>query len=188
MQISVSELETARGKAVGIGRAKFPKTFWFNHEIPLLSFIVIKKPDGKYVSTCIHLKIDGYGDTIEDAQSDMAENIWYFLDRIFNDEDSENRCWLNMYELSKGDEISTILWDKYHAVQFMFAERGIATDRYTQLQSKITELENKVKELEEKIKGGINDNESIPDIVRNTTIVELSRTTIVEYIPATEAA
>jgi len=182
MQISVSELKTARGKVVGIGRVKFPKTSWFNHEIPLLSFIVIKKPNGKYVSTCIHLKMDGYGDTVKSAQSDMAENIWNFLDRIFNNKNSKNKCWLNMYELSKGDEISTTLWDKYHAVQFMLAEKGVATDRYTQLQSKIAELENKVKELEKRIKKKINDaerRESISDIVRSTTV---------EYIPTTEAA
>jgi hypothetical protein len=152
MQIGNSELKTARGEVMGIGRVKFTKTSWFNYEIPLLSFIVIKKIDGTFVSTCIHFRIDGYGDTAENAQSDMADNIWYFLSENFNNKKCKGKCWLNMYELSKGDEISTILWDKYHAVQFMLAERGITMDKYMQLQEKIAELESNVKKLEEKIK------------------------------------
>ena len=182
MQIKESELVATRGKVMGIGRVKFPKTSWFNYEIPLLSFIVIKKEDGTFVSTCIHFRIDGYGNTIKDAQYDMAENIWYFLNENFNNKKCKGRCWLNMYELSKGDEISIILWDKYHAVQFMLAERGVATDRYTHLLKKISELESKVKELEKKIKKKINDDE------RRESISNIVRSTPVEYIPVTKAA
>jgi len=182
MQIKDTELTLARGKVMGIGRVKFPKTSWFNYEIPLLSFIVIKKDDGSFVSTCIHFRIDGYGDTIEDAKFDMAENVWYFLNENFNNEKCKDSCWLNMYELSKGDEISTILWDKYHAVQFMLAERGVATDKYTQLQKKIAELESKVKELEKKIKKKINDDE------RKESMSSILRSTPVEYIPIAVAA
>ena len=152
MQISDSELNTARGVVVGIGRVKFPKTSWFDYEIPLLSFIVTKKEDNTFVSTCIHFRIDGYGNTAEAAQLDMRENIWYFLNDSFTNKKLKGKCWLNMYNLSKGDEISTMLWDKYHAVQFMLAENGITMDKYAHFQKKITELENNVKELERKIK------------------------------------
>jgi len=182
MQIKNSELIAARGKVMGIGRVKFPKTSWFNYEIPLLSFIVIKKKDGTFVSTCIHFRIDGYGNTVEDAKFDMAENIWYFLENNFNSKNCKNKCWLNMYELSKGDEISTVLWDKYHAVQFMLAERGVTTDKYTQLQKKIAELESKVKKLEEKIKKKINTEE------RRESISNIVRSTPVEYIPIAKVA
>ena len=48
MQIPESKLETVRGKVIGIGRVKIPKTSDFDYEIPLLSFIVIEKKDGGY--------------------------------------------------------------------------------------------------------------------------------------------
>jgi hypothetical protein len=152
MQIKNSELEIDNGKVIGIGRIKFPKTDAFNHEIPLLAFIVTKEKNGAFVSTCIHFRIDGKGGTVEEAQTDMAENIWFFLSGNFSNENLKNRCWSDMYEMTKGDEISTVLWDKYHAVQFMLAERGVTTDKYTQFLIKIAELENKVRELEEKSK------------------------------------
>jgi hypothetical protein len=170
MQIKDSELETARGKVIGIGRIKFPKTVGFNYEIPLLAYIVTKGENGTFISTCIHFRIDGNGNTVEEAQTDMAENIWFFLSGNFSNENLKNRCWSDMYEMTKGDEISTSLWDKYHAVQFMLAERGVATDKYTQFLIKIAELENRVKELEEKI-----------------IIKKLEENVILEYI-TTEAA
>jgi hypothetical protein len=118
------------------------------------------------------LRIDGYGNTIKGAQYDMAENVWLFLNENFNNKKCRDRCWLNMYDLSKGDEISTVLWDKYHAIQFMLAERGIATDKYAHLQKKIAELKSKVKKLEKKI----NDNN------RMKSISTILRSTPVEYI------
>jgi len=182
-QITRSMLNAYRGEVMGIGRVKFPKTSWFKHEVPLLSFIVIKKEDGTFVSTCIHLRIDGYGKTVDDAKIDMADNIWSFLDMNFNNERSKDRCWLNIYDLFKGDKTSTLLWDKYHAVQLMLAERDIATDKYSQLaqlQDKINELQNKVNELEKKIKKM---NEINTQIFRENILPK----TIVGYEPA-EAA
>jgi hypothetical protein len=181
MQIKDSELVATRGKVMGIGRIKFPKMSWFNHEIPLLSFIVIKKEDGTFISTCIHFRIDGYGNTVEEARSDMTENIWHFLTENFNNKNCKSRCWLNMYELSKGDEISTALWDKYHAFQFMLAERGITMDTYMQLQKKIAELESNVKKLEEKIKKSINVDERRKFMSKFMSNPE--RSTALEYIP-----
>ena len=152
MQINESELTTTRGKVVGIGRIKIPKMSDFNYEIPLLSFVVIKKEDGSFISTCIHLQIDGYGDNGKEARIDMVNNAWYFLKENFNNEKCKESCWANMYDLSKANERSSTLWDKYHAVQFMLAEKGITTDRYSQLEKKIKELHDKVHKLEKKIK------------------------------------
>ncbi|GBU24583.1 hypothetical protein R83H12_01217 [Fibrobacteria bacterium R8-3-H12] len=123
-----SDLDMDRGSVVGIGRVKFPRTLLFNHEIPWLPFIVLQREDDSFVSTCIYFRIDGYGDTEEAAQYDMVENVWHFLESNFRSKLSEGRRWLGMHELSKVDEISTVLWDKYHAVQFMLAEKGIATE------------------------------------------------------------
>jgi hypothetical protein len=152
-QMANSLLKTGRGEVVAIGRVKIPKTSWFNHEIPLLSFVVIKKDDS-YISACIHLRIDGYGKTVEEAEVDMADNIWSFLEMNFSSDNCKDICWLNIYDLFKGSKSSTILWDKYHAVQLILAERGESTDsksHYMSLQKKIDLLEGKVSELEEKI-------------------------------------
>jgi len=147
MQISALELETARGKVIGIGRVKIPKMLVFNHEIPLLSFIVIEKADGKYVSTCIHLKMDGYGNNADDARIDMVSNILYFLRENFSNKFCKDSSWLNVLDLFKSDETSNVLWDKYHVFQVMLAEKGIATDNYEQLHEKIKQLLDEVGKL-----------------------------------------
>jgi hypothetical protein len=151
-QIEESELETKRGKVIGIGRVKIPKTSYFNYEIPLLSFVVTKKADGSFVSSCIHLQMDGYGQTDKEARIDMVDNIMYYLYENFGNKAYKDSCWLNILHLFKSNEVSSVLWDKYHAVQLMLAERGVTTDSYSQLQRKIKVLENKVKELEKKVK------------------------------------
>ena len=153
MQIAESKLETHRGKTIGIGRVKIPKTSDFDYEIPLLSFIVIaaEENDG-YISSCIHLQIDGYGKTVEDARRDMLDNILYFLDKNFNSENYNEHCWENLLDLFEANEDSNILWDKYHAFQITLAEQGRTTDRYSQLlknlANRIEALENRVRELE----------------------------------------
>jgi len=149
-QIREPELMSLRGAAVGIGRVKIPKTSYFNFEIPLLSFIVIKKEGGGFVSVCIHMQIDGYGATVDEAKEDMVTNISCYLCENFGNEKFSKCCWLNLLDLFKSNERSSILWDKYHAVQLRLAERGVTTDRYTELRKRIKVLENRVKTLEEK--------------------------------------
>jgi len=151
MQISTLELETVRGKVIGIGRVKIPKMLVFNQEIPLLSFIVIEKTDGKYVSTCIHLKMDGYGNNVDEARIDMVSNILYFLRQNFSNKHCKDNSWINILDLFKSDEISNVLWDKYHAFQIMLAEKGIATDNYEQLSEKIKQLLDEVNKLKNEI-------------------------------------
>jgi len=160
-QIKESELETARGKVIGVGRVKIPKMYGFNYEIPLLSFVVIEKEDGSFVSSCIHLQIDGYGkinDKKPDEKADekaiinMISNVYYFLYENFNNEKCKDNCWTNLYDLSKSNSRSNILWDKYHAFIYMLAEKGITMDKYSHFNKKIEDLQDKVKELEETIK------------------------------------
>lgn len=152
LQIGDSELTLPRGEAIGIGRLKIPKTSYFNYEIPLLSFIVIKKEGGEFASICIHLQIDGYGATVNEAKEDMVLNISCYLCENFGNEEFSKSCWLNMLSLFKSNERSSVLWDKYHAIQLMLAERGVTTDRYSELQKRIKYLENKVKKLETEAK------------------------------------
>ena len=185
MSIPESKLETARGKTVGIGRLKVPKTSDFCYEIPLLSFIVLEKGDGGYISSCIHLQVDGYGKSVEAARLDMLENVLCFLDKNFNDENYKEHCWDNLLDLFESNEGSSILWDKYHAFQVMLAERGHTTDQYSLLHqlrevvNRIDALESKVRELEEQMqswKGSVGDNRFI------STLKATNEMPIVEYI------
>ena len=174
MQISALELETARGKIIGIGRVKIPKMLVFNQEIPLLSFIVIEKADGKYVSTCIHLKMDGYGNNVDDARIDMVSNILYYLRENFSNKLSKDSSWINILDLFKSDEISNVLWDKYHAFQIMLAEKGIATDNYEQLNEKIKQLQDEVNKLKNEI-------EKMKNCESNKSISEIMPHMIIKY-------
>jgi len=124
MQIPESELQTVRGKVIGIGEVKVVRTMEFDYEIPSLSFVVIHKKDGNYVSSCIQLQMDGYGETAYHAQRDMADNITYYLYKNFSDEYYKEHCWENILDLFESNEDTNILWDKYHTFQIMLAEQG----------------------------------------------------------------
>jgi hypothetical protein len=170
MQIEDSELETERGEVIAIGRLKIPKTKNFKHEIPMLSFIVIKKKDCSFVSTCIHLQMDGYGRTEKESLRDMINSVLYYLEQNFNNEKYRKTCWRNMLSLLQASKNSSAMWDRYHAFQIMLAERGLTTDfvhlqqkkirviaaknsqaslELTQLRNENKELKIRVKELEE---------------------------------------
>ena len=185
MQIEDSKLNSARGRVIGIGRVKIPRMKDFDYEIPLLSFVVIKKDDGSYVSSCIHLQTDGYGNDEEYAQIDMVDNILHFLDVNFNHKDCANHCWANLLGLFEANENSSALWDHYHAFQIMLAERGCATDQHSplhllkELLVKIEALQSKVQELEKKIAdmGAQQDNKGFMNTLRNT-----EKMLIVQYI------
>ena len=176
MQIPESKLKTMRGKTIGIGRVKIPKTRDFNYEIPLLSFVVIEKKDDEgYISSCIHLQIDGYGKTVEDSQRDMLDNISYFLNKNFNSEDYKEHCWENLLDLFESNEDSSALWDRYHAFQVMLAEQGHATDQHSlsqqlkEIAKRIDDLESRVKELENSVDSVIGQEKNkFIEIVKNT--------------------
>jgi hypothetical protein len=147
------DLQTSRGNVVGLGRLKIPQMpkLGFDYDIPILSFVVIERGDGSHVATCIHLQIDGYGGTINDAMKNMVSNVWYYLHENFTCAENKDIAWNNLYELSKSNPRSDILWDKYHALQFEFAKEGISTDTYSELHQKIQSLQEKVRELEARL-------------------------------------
>jgi len=148
----LDELTTERGRVIGFGRVKIPKIpqIGFNAEIPLLSFIVQKGGEQEYVATCIHLLVDGYGVDREGAVSDMIGHIWDFLLRNFKNTEPRSEFWYCLYELSKSNVVNGPLWDKYHALQYHFAEMG-EPDHYTELVEKINSLEARVGEMEDTI-------------------------------------
>ncbi|MDR2592583.1 MAG: hypothetical protein LBC59_07235 [Chitinispirillales bacterium] len=126
------DLQTPRGKVVGIGRIKVPRMpeLGFNHDVPPLSFVVIGREDGCYVATCIHLQMDGYGDTIKDARENMVSDVYCYLQDLFAHAEDEAEAWDALYELSKSNPRSDLLWDKYHAIQFELAKKRVYTSSY----------------------------------------------------------
>jgi hypothetical protein len=136
----------SRGEVVGIGKVKMPKTQEFNHEIQLLSFLVIKESENSYISTCIHLHIDGYGKSVEDSCHDMFENIYYFLCKNFEKFSLED-AWNNLEDLFMSDPWSCELWDAYHKVQIQLSIQGISTDNTENLLKRIKQLEARVRKL-----------------------------------------
>ena len=124
-----SVLQTDRGKVIGFGRVKVPKMpkLGFDYEIPLLSFVVIKRCEEKgYIASCIHLQVDGYGADSTGACHDMISSILFYLRENFKHVDCIDNAWDNLYELSVSNPLSGILWDKYHALQYRLAKRGVS--------------------------------------------------------------
>ncbi|MDR2717080.1 MAG: hypothetical protein LBB89_03315 [Treponema sp.] len=140
-----------RGNVVGIGRIKIPKTQEFDYEIQLLSYLDIQESEASFIATCIHLHIDGYGKTIEEAEEDMVENIYYFLCENFNQLSLED-AWDNLRDLFKSDDWSNELWGAYHEVQIRLSMRGESTDNTASLLKRLNQLARRVKELEAKVR------------------------------------
>jgi hypothetical protein len=144
-------LLTSRGRVIGPGRFKVPRTpkLGFDCEIPLLSFIVTKSNDNDgYIATCIHMQIDGYGKTEENAINDMADNVCYFLHENFKDETRRDSTWNNILDVFLSSPLTSELWDAYHTLQIELAKKGISTDWYSKLLERIISLEKRVSKEE----------------------------------------
>ena len=136
------------GQVVGIGKLKIPRTLEFNYEIPMLSFIVVKKTDGRYASTCLHLLVDGYGNAIDVAVDDMLDAIQRFLRSNF-ERLSIDDAWHNLKDLSHSDEYSSPLWNVYRDFQFDLAANGKSTDTVETLKKRIKQLNKRIEQLEQ---------------------------------------
>jgi hypothetical protein len=140
-------IRVSRGEVIGIGKIKIPKTVEFNHEIQLLSFLSIKESEDSFISTCIHLRIDGYGKTEEKADENMVKNVWNFLSRNFSKLSVED-AWDNLRDLFKSDDWSSELWDAYREVQIQMSMSGQQTDPTAELVSRLNRLEKEKKKAE----------------------------------------
>jgi len=136
-----------KGQVIGIGKLKIPRTLEFNYEIPMLAFIVIKKADGKYASTCLHLLVDGYGNAIDVAVNDMIEAIESFLRSNFEHLSIED-AWNNLKDLSHSDEHTSPLWNAYRDFQFDLAADGRTIDNVESLKKRIRQLNKRIEQLE----------------------------------------
>jgi uncharacterized protein YdcH (DUF465 family) len=116
-------------------------------EIPRLSFVLIKETDMSFISTCVHLRTDGYGETKEYAIIDMIENAYYLLKENFSNPNKE-KAWESMEDWFRCDEWSSPLWNAYHSVQIEMAKQDRSTDNFEILERKIENLEQRVGTLE----------------------------------------
>jgi hypothetical protein len=114
----------SRGEVVGIGKFKIPRTGEFDYEIQLLSFLSIKETEDSFISTCIHLRIDGYGKTEEEADRNMMKNAFFFLSQNFSKLSIED-AWDNLRDLFKSDDWSNELWTAYHEFQIQLSIQGV---------------------------------------------------------------
>jgi len=137
----------SRGNVVGIGKVKIPRTHELDYEIQMLSFLVIKESETSFISTCIHLRVDGYGKTVQDANKDMVENIYFLLCQNFA-KLSFDDAWDNLRDLYKADDWSNELWDAYHEVQIRLSIQGRPTDNILSLLTRLVQLTGRVKQLE----------------------------------------
>jgi len=150
-------IRVSRGEVVGIGKFKIPRTKEFNYEIQLLSFLSIKEAENTFISTCIHLHVDGYGKTEEEADRNMMKNTSFFLSQIFNKLSIED-AWDNLRELFKSDDWSNELWNAYHECQIQLSIQGkLMMDPAAELFSnflqliKLTQREKELKDWENKL-------------------------------------
>jgi hypothetical protein len=143
----VGRLKVKRGEVVGIGKIKIPRSQDFDYEIQMLSFLVIKESGNSFISTCIHLRMDGYGKTVDDAKQDMVENIYYFLCENFKTLGFDD-AWDNLRSLFRTDDWSDELWDAYHEVQIQLSMQGRPTDNVENLLKRLDQLTERVKQLE----------------------------------------
>ncbi|GBU26184.1 hypothetical protein R83H12_02878 [Fibrobacteria bacterium R8-3-H12] len=49
---------------------------------------------------------------------------------LFAHAEDEVEAWDALYELSKSNPRSDLLWDKYHAIQFEIAKKEVSTNNY----------------------------------------------------------
>lgn len=150
-------VKVSRGNVVGIGKLKIPRTVDFVHEIPMLSFLVVEDPNGGFVSSCMHLQIDGYGTAEDTAVDSMVNGINAFLKSNFSRLPIGD-AWFNLKDLSHVDAETMELWNAYRDVQFNLASMGIPTDSVESLKKRISQLQHRVDQLESEntqLKGGL---------------------------------
>jgi hypothetical protein len=132
-----------RGEVVGIGKFKFKKTAMLKLEIPRLSFVLIKESEASFISTCIHLRTDGYGETKEYAILDMIDSAYYLLKENFSNPNKE-KAWESLNDWFQCDEWASPLWNAYHSVQIEMAKEGWLTGSFDLLEQKIKDPEQRL--------------------------------------------
>jgi hypothetical protein len=120
-----SILQTDCGVIVGYGLVRLPKISMHGrmYKPPVLCHIVTERKQeddtpadwegGKYVATCINLKMDGYGATASKALRDMNTNIHAYISMLLNHYGHTHTTLNNIFRQDLTDPDTKTLWDKY---------------------------------------------------------------------------
>jgi hypothetical protein len=146
--LDIKRISSPRGEVIGVGKFKVTAALIGGNVVPRLSFIVTQGPDSAFIATCIHLRLDGYGKTPDQAISDMIADAHYFLKENFTNPKCRDRGWENLEGLFKCDEQSSGLWNLYHAVQVEISRQGRTIDSIDTLYQMLEDLEVRVEKLE----------------------------------------
>ena len=146
------DLNTDRGKAVGIGTINILNMRKNGKVLPVFSFIVFegnKEEATPFIATCIDLRIDGYGNSDRTAIENMNKHVFSFLIENFTNPKCKNAAWENLERLARFDDWSKELWNIYRAVQYKFAEKNKAlyAMSLTAKKAKSSGINNKKREV-----------------------------------------
>ena len=143
MSDDTSILQTDRGVIVGYGFIPLPEISidGIRHKMPsaLCHIITERKQDdsddvpadwegGKYVATCINLKMDGYGATASEALCDMRDNVIEYIFMLLKRYGYSDKTLNNIFKQDLTDPHTKALWDKYNLlVQYYPPEQTAST-------------------------------------------------------------
>jgi hypothetical protein len=105
----VNKITCSRGEVIDILSFQLPE---IGDDI-LFNAIVVKEAENPFISTCINLRIDGYGETADEALKDMKENCGYFIKRNFELLPIGD-AWRNIYDLCQVDKWAEEIWGAYY--------------------------------------------------------------------------
>ena len=114
----INELKVNSGIVVDIGRFKILRNDQRLYDIPVLSFVIIKKSEVSYICMCIQLHIAGHGNTCDSAKKEMFENV---VGLLGSDSKFEESLFIDSATTDR-------LWDAYYAIQLYRTENGQKSD------------------------------------------------------------
>lgn len=136
------------GNAFAIGKIRLLPGDAMNHHMPMLHFIVLNNGDSGMSATCIQLRVDGYGDTIDECLKDLERNVSDFVKGTFKNAPTLEDAYGSFYSLMEIDPWAAEWWDAYRKLQMKLSLSGIKTDVFELLEDEIKDLKKKIIDLE----------------------------------------
>jgi len=136
------------GVALAIGKIRLLPSDAISHHMPMLHFIVLSDGEGGVLATCIQLRVDGYGDTIDECLKDLERNVIDFVRETFKNAPAPEDAYASFYSLMEIDPWAMEWWNAYRKLQMKLSLRGIKTDVFELLEGEIKDLKKKIIDLE----------------------------------------
>lgn len=136
------------GNAVAVGKIRLVPSDEMNHHMPMLHFIVLRDSGGTYSATCIQLRVEGYGNTIDSSLDDLKKNVLDFVNGTFKNAPSVEDAYGSLYSNMEIDSWAAEWWNAYRKLQMKLSIRGIKTDFYEELEEEINSMKKRIADLE----------------------------------------